>query len=91
MRGVGNFSYTVVFSAITISLQGEVGRGRRREGGKEGEREEGGRGQGYGRWSEGRGSMEENDDDRNESGRTDVVCEIERPNVYSLAPPKILN
>jgi len=33
MSGVGNFSYTVVFSAITISLQGEVGRERRREEG----------------------------------------------------------
>jgi len=53
MSGVGNFSYTVFFSAITISLAGRRGRGReegRREGGREGGREgrrEGGRTRGW--------------------------------------------
>jgi len=44
MSGVGNFSYTVVFSAITISLQGEVRRegGRREKGEREDEGMEGG-------------------------------------------------
>jgi len=44
MSGVGNFSYTVFFSAIIISLVGmrECGREQRRErgGGREGRRKE---------------------------------------------------